>query len=273
MPRFIFHQPAMKENLRITTLQSSLQWENPRANLAMFSQKMECLTGRTDVIVLPEMFTTGFSMNAAALAEGMDGPTMQWIEQQATRLNAVVTGSFIAVEDGGYYNRLVWMQPGGIFATYDKRHLFTLAGEHKTYTVGEKKLVVEWLGWIICPLICYDLRFPVWSRNAEGYDLLIYMANWPDKRSHHWRQLLMARAIENQTYTIGVNRVGKDGNGHIYAGDTSIIDYSGKLIYRVSETGDVFTTILSLPAQRAYRHTLQFLPDRDGFFIALDKSE
>jgi omega-amidase len=267
MPRFIFHYPAMKETLRITTIQSSLHWESPRANLAMFAKKMDGLAGQTDVVVLPEMFTTGFSMNASALAEKMDGPTMQWLERQAARLNAVVTGSFIAEDEGRYHNRLVWMQPGGTYKTYDKRHLFTLAGEHNTYTAGIKKPIVECLGWKICPLICYDLRFPVWSRNAEGYDLLIYMANWPDKRGHHWRQLLVARAIENQSYVVGVNRMGEDENGHIYAGDTSVIDYSGRLIYRVSGAEDVFTTALSIPALKAYRRTLQFLPDRDDYRI------
>ncbi|MFQ5445602.1 MAG: amidohydrolase [Saprospiraceae bacterium] len=260
----------MKENLRITTVQSALHWENPAANLAMFTEKLKGLEEQTDVVILPEMFTTGFSMNATALAEEMDGPAMQWLEKQAARLGAVVTGSFIAEEEGRYYNRLVWMQPGGTFETYDKRHLFTLAGEHETYTAGIKKPAVEWQGWRICPLICYDLRFPVWSRNAEGYDLLIYMANWPGKRGFHWRQLLMARAIENQTFVVGVNRVGEDENGHVYAGDTSVIDYSGKLIYRVSGAEDVFTTALSLLAQKDYRRTLQFLPDRDDFHIVQD---
>ncbi len=260
----------MKENLRITTIQSKIHWENPGANLSMFAEKMNGLADNTDIVILPEMFTTGFSMNATALAEPMDGPTMRWLENTANHLGALVTGSFIAVEKGQYYNRLVWMQPGGTFKTYDKRHLFTLAGEHETYTAGTEKLIAEWLGWKICPLICYDLRFPVWSRNTSGYDLLIFMANWPDIRSYHWRQLLLARAIENQSYVVGVNRTGEDDNGHFYAGDTSVIDYSGRLIYRISGAEDVFTATLSMSAQKAYRDSLQFLPDRDDFHIARD---
>ena len=169
-------------NLHITTVQTNLQWEAPAANRAMFDSKLEPLAGQTDVVVLPEMFTTGFSMNAAALAENMNGTTLKWMTKQAARLNAVLTGSLIIQEDGNYYNRLVWMRPDGTYDTYDKRHLFTMADEHLTYTAGTERLITEWRGWRVCPLVCYDLRFPVWARNTEGYDLLIYTANWPIMR-------------------------------------------------------------------------------------------
>ncbi|MBI5916885.1 MAG: amidohydrolase [Bacteroidetes bacterium] len=257
----------MSDLLRISTIQASLEWENIAANLALFSKKMEGLVGQTDIVVLPEMFTTGFSMKPERLAEDMAGQTMRWLAAQARLLNAVVTGSFIAAEAGRYYNRLVWMRPDGTFEVYDKRHLFSPAGEHEAYAQGQKKLVTEWMGWKICPLICYDLRFPVWSRNVENYDLIIYVANWPEQRSHHWQQLLVARAIENQTYTVGVNRCGGDGNGLQYSGDTSVIDFSGKTLNQMTATEAVFTTTLCLKNLQAYRNDLQFLADRDNFEI------
>ncbi len=260
----------MKENLRITTVQTSLHWEDIEANLSMFSKKLESLAGQTDLVVLPEMFTTGFSMEPSKLAEGMSGKTMQWLQEQAKRLDAAVTGSFIATEGGKFFNRLVWMQPDGNFQTYDKRHLFTLAGEHEAYTAGRKKLLVEWQGWKFYPLICFDLRFPIWSRNAEGYDVLIYVANWPDRRSFHWQQLLVARAIENQTYVVGVNRVGKDEKGLTYSGDSSVVDFSGKTLYRASEIEAIFTSSLSAEMLNSYRKSLQFLADQDDVEIFLD---
>ena len=173
--------------MRITLVQSALHWENPEANRTMFAAKLAPLAGATDLVVLPEMFTTGFSMNAAKLAEDMQGPTLRWMREQAAGLGAALCGSFICSDAGKYYNRLVWMYPDGRMATYDKRHLFGLAGEHETYTAGAERLRVEWLGWRICPLICYDLRFPVWSRNRaeQPYDLLVYIANWPSRRAHH----------------------------------------------------------------------------------------
>ncbi|MBL7826527.1 MAG: nitrilase family protein, partial [Saprospiraceae bacterium] len=175
--------------MRISLIQSKLHWENSALNLRMFSEQLADLAGKTDLVVLPEMFTTGFSMHPQRLAETMDGPTMKWLSQTAQELDSAVTGSFICVENGKYYNRLVFMFPDGAYETYDKRHLFSLAGEEKVFTSGNKKLVVTWKGFRICPLICYDLRFPVWSRNLDvaPYDLLIYVANWPNRRSHHWR--------------------------------------------------------------------------------------
>lgn len=253
------------QNLRVTTIQSHLFWENKQQNLAMFDQKLQALKGQTDLIILPEMFTTGFSMNAAPLAEAMDGPTMQWLQKQAAAVEAVITGSFIVIENGQYYNRLVWMLPDGQYQTYDKRHLFTLAGEQHYYSAGQERLVVEYKNWKICPLICYDLRFPVWSRNTVDYDLLIYVANFPARRSHAWKSLLVARAIENQAYTVGLNRVGKDENDIYYSGDSMILDYAGQLRYQISHVEDIFTTTLSYKDLHTFRSKLNFLPDRDDF--------
>ena len=213
------------------------------------------------------MFSTGFSMAAERLAEDLDGPTMQWLSQQAVRSNAVITGSFIAREEDRFYNRLVWMQPDGSYQVYDKRHLFTLAGEEKTYTAGQKKQMIKYQGWKICPQICYDLRFPVWSRNVEDYDLLFYVANFPARRSAAWKALLRARAIENQAYTIGVNMVGSDGNEIYYSGDSSVIDYDGTILYQIAHLEDTFTFTLDRQKLMDFRSKLQFLPDRDQFEI------
>ena len=276
--------------MRVSLVQTTLHWENPVANREMLGRTLAALRGHTDLVVLPEMFTTGFTMNAAALAEPMDGPTVEWLRTLARDLDAAVTGSFIclpteasAKEDiststdataDTYFNRLVWMYPDGRCEVYDKRHLFGLAGENLSYTAGKKRLVVEWLGWRICPLICYDLRFPVWSRNrASGanpekksaYDLLIFVANWPERRSHHWRSLLVARAIENQAFTIGVNVVGKDGNGYEYLGDSALIDFAGQPVVQISRQEGVFTAKLSMEDLSNYRQQLPFLSDSDYF--------
>ena len=254
-------------NLRVSLVQSSLFWEDISKNLTELSSKIVGLKGKTDLIILPEMFTTGFSMNAALLAEEMDGSTMKWLKKMAGELACAITGSFIAKEAGGYFNRLVFMQPDGEYFTYDKRHLFTLAKEQHTYQQGRERLIVKWKGWSICPLICYDLRFPVWSRNTENYDLLIYVANWPETRSLHWTSLLKARAIENQSYTIGVNRVGEDYKGFIYSGDSTLIDYSGTTIYSTTKAENIFTTVLSKENQVNYRSKFDFLSDQDSFQI------
>lgn len=255
--------------MRLTIVQSALHWEQPDANRLMFAQKLAALRGRTDVVVLPEMFSTGFSMNAAALAEPMSGPTVRWMRTLANDLNAAVTGSFICSEDGRHFNRLAWAFPDGRVEIYDKKHLFGLSGEHEHYDSGQHRLVLEWLGWRICPLICYDLRFPVWSRNSNNlhYDLLIYVANWPSRRAHHWRSLLTARAIENQCFVVGVNIFGKDGNGLEYTGDSAVIDFAGHPICQISGQEGVFTADLSLPDLRTYRQQLPFLQDADAFTL------
>lgn len=255
------------ENLRITLLQTFLHWEDKAANLRQFDQKLAPLAGKTDLIILPEMFTTGFSMNAAALAEGMQDRTMLWLTQKAATLQAVITGSFIAEQDGKFFNRLVWMRPDGSYDTYDKRHLFTYAQEHHHYTPGNERLLVELKGWKILPLVCYDLRFPVWSRNVQDYDLLLYVANFPERRSHAWKSLLVARAIENLAYTIGVNRVGNDGNDIYYAGDSVVLNFAGQSLYQISHLEDIFTTTLSYQALQEFRQRFAFLNDRDDFTI------
>lgn len=255
------------ENLRVALLQSFLYWEDKIANLQQFTEKLAPLAGNTDLVVLPEMFTTGFSMNAAKLAESMDDRTMQWLATQAKKLDSVITGSFIAKENGNYFNRLVWMRPDGTYNSYDKRHLFTYAEEHLHYAAGKNHLLVELKGWKILPLICYDLRFPVWSRNTQDYDLLIYVANFPERRSHAWKSLLVARAIENQAYTIGVNRVGKDGNNIHHSGDSCVIDYAGQIIQLVSQVEKTCTMCLSYSDQMAFRQRFAFLQDRDSFLM------
>lgn len=254
-------------NLKITAIQTTLFWEDVSANLDCLEKKLAALVDSTDIIILPEMFSTGFSMTPAKFAEAPKGKTLAWLKKQAQKTKAVITGSYIVKEAGNYFNRLVWMQPDGIFQTYDKRHLFSLSEEPKHYTAGEKKLIVEYKGWKICPLICYDLRFPVWSRNVENYDLLIYVANWPEKRAHHWRSLLMARAIENQSYTVGVNRVGNDGNDFYHAGDTSLIDFAGNILLHTAHVEGAHTIELDYQKQQAFRQRFQFLADKDTFEI------
>ncbi len=201
------------DNFLVTLVQSHLDWEAPQSNLDRFTALMEPLAGKTDLIILPEMFTTGFAMQPAPLAESSDGPTLEWMKKMARQLKAVVTGSIIAEEAGKYYNRLYWVEPGGRILHYDKRHLFGMAGEGDHYASGQERLIIDYEGWRICPLICYDLRFPVWSRNTEEIDLLIYVANWPETRANDWCTLTTARAIENQCYVAAVNRIGEDGNG------------------------------------------------------------
>ena len=222
------------QNISLSLIQTPLHWENPKKNLELFSAKIEQIKDQTDLIVLPEMFTSGFSMDPAKAAEPMDGTAVEWMRRTAAERDCVVTGSLAVVEGNRYFNRLVWMRPDGTFSQYDKYHLFSFAGENKHYTRGTGKLIVELKGWKIMPLICYDLRFPIWSRNAwdpdKGfdYDVLLYVANWPESRSHAWRVLLMARAVENQSYVVGLNRIGVDGNGVSHSGDSAVIDPTGE---------------------------------------------
>ncbi len=250
------------DHLRISLVQADLAWENPAQNRLAFAERLQDLRGKTDLIVLPEMFTTGFSMATRKLAEPMDGPTLQWMKKMAGELNAVLTGSLIIREKGHFYNRLIWMRPDGNSSWYDKRHLFTLAGEHKHYSAGQRHLFARIGDWTILPLICYDLRFPVWSRNTRAYDLLIYVANFPAVRSTAWNALLPARAIENVCYTAGVNRIGTDGNDIYYQGDTSLYDFAGRQIYRCSHRENVFTTTLSRSKLLSFRAKFPFLNDR-----------
>ena len=253
-------------DLKITLIQSDLDWENSSKNRTAFQKKIELIDQPTDIVILPEMFTTGFTMNSIALAEEMDGPSMTWMANQADAANAVIVGSLIIKEGQHYFNRLIWMFPGGMYHTYDKRHLFAMAGEHEHYTQGEERLIVEYNGWKVCPMICYDLRFPVWARNQDDYDLLIYIANWPNKRSYDWCTLLKARAIENQAYVVGVNRVGRDKNGHEYNGDSCVIGPGWeKELFHFEKEEVVHTTTLSSSHLQEVREKLPFLIDRDDF--------
>lgn len=255
--------------LKIALVQADLVWEDAARNRAKFEQLLSQVSPEADIIVLPEMFTTGFSMNPQPLAETMDGQTVQWMQEQARKKRAVVTGSVI-IEEGGtrYYNRLIWATPDGELKHYDKRHLFTLAGEQHSYTAGEAQLLINYKGWKIMPLICYDLRFPVWSRNQFQYDLLLYVANFPDKRGFAWRHLLQARAIENQTYTIGLNRVGTDGNGIYYAGDSMLVNYDGRIHTHLAPREMVQEVVIRKEPQDTFRQKLAFLPDQDRFTIS-----
>ncbi len=249
--------------LRISLVQADLSWENPEQNRAAFAERLKDLVGETDLIVLPEMFTTGFSMRAKQLAEPLEGPTLRWMQKQAEKLQAVLTGSLIIREKGYCYNRLLWVRPDGSYSWYDKKHLFTLAGEDQHYSPGKNHLFARIGEWTVLPLICYDLRFPSWSRNTNNYDLLLYVANFPSARSHAWNSLLQARAIENVCYVVGVNRIGTDGNGIPYQGDSSLYNYAGKQIYRCTDREDVFTTTLSRDELLGFRAKFPFLEDAD----------
>ncbi|WP_432412615.1 amidohydrolase [Rasiella sp. SM2506] len=255
-----------KDQLYITIIQSHLHWENPEANRTMFEEKIRDVINKTDLIVLPEMFTTGFTMNAEPNAEEETGLTVSWLKKLAKEKNCAITGSIIVKDNGLFYNRLYFITAEEAVETYTKKHTFTLAGEHKTYTAGQNKVIIDYKGWRICPLVCYDLRFPVWARNTEDYDLLLYVANWPEKRITAWDTLLKARAIENMSYCVGVNRVGLDGNGHNYIGHSAAYDVLGEHVSTQDyETEFVETIALSKKHIEDNRSHLQFLNDRDVF--------
>jgi len=268
----------MMNDLTVSLVQTPLHWHQPAANLAQLADLLASALsgpGLTDLIVLPEMFTTGFSMAAPAQAEPYPGPTLRWMQTQAAYYDAVVTGSVLTEEAGRYYNRLLWVRPDGTHSTYDKRHLFRLAGEHEVYTPGTNQLLEEWRGWRIRPLICYDLRFPVWSRNNphEPYDLLLYVANWPQARAEIWRTLLRARAIENMAYTVGVNRLGRDGAGLDYSGQSALLDIQGDYLAQAGNLQVVLTHTLQAAPLQAYRNQLPFLLDADEFCLSSGQRE
>lgn len=261
--------------LALSIIQSNIRWEDKEKNLAHFSKKIAAIDKNTDIIVLPEMFSTGFSMNSSELAEKMQGgETMAWLKQQAFNKNAVLVCSFIVQEKNNYFNRLIWMQPNGEFYYYDKKHLFTMAKEHKSFSRGKNRLVVHYKGWRFCPLICYDLRFPMWSRNAvfnsskanSEFDCLIYIANWPTVRINHWDKLLEARAIENQCYVVGVNRIGIDENKLVYSGNSAVINPKGeKISTTLPNIESVETIFLSLDELNEYRLKFPVIDDADDF--------
>lgn len=268
--------------LNITTIQTNLYWEDKTANLRMFEEKISSINDKMEIVVLPEMFSTGFSMKPESLAEKMDGATIEWMKKIAASRNIILTGSVIIEDDGNYYNRLIWMQPNGQYGYYDKRHRFAYAGEDLHYAAGKKRMIASVKGWRINLLVCYDLRFPVWSRQAvysripggDGtgpgepeYDMLIYVANWPERRVHAWKTLLQARAIENQCYVVGVNRTGNDGNNIQYSGESMIIDAMGEILYGKVNEEDIFTIALEKEKLDEIRMKLPFLKDADRFFI------
>ena len=257
----------MKETLNITLIQSNLFWEDVDANLSHFDVLLSDVK-KTDIILLPEMFNTAFCLEATHLAETMEGKTISYMKEIAKKKNCAITGTLMVKENGKVYNRLVWILKDGAIYTYDKHHLFSLLKEEKYITKGAGRLIIELDGWKICPLICYDLRFPVFSRNNVDYDILIYLANWPIKRIDAWDTLLKARAIENLAYTIGVNRVGEDGNGIAFNGHSKVFDAFGKELFSATESKDEVLQInLSLDDLKLKRRQMSFLQDRDEFTL------
>ena len=253
--------------MKIALIQANLIWENPKANRDIFENKINEINESVDLIVLPEMFTTGFTMSPNAVAESMQGETVLWMQSLAKAKNAAITGSVVIEEDSNFYNRMLFVFPSGEIQYYDKRHLFTLAGEDRVYSRGAQKIIIDYLGWKICPLVCYDLRFPVFSRNTEDYDLLIYVASWPKTRIHAWDTLLNARSIENMCYLVGVNRIGKDNNGYEYIGHSQAIDCLGEYLIDPQEEEGVFIATLDKSKLIEVRKKLNFLNDRDTFEI------
>jgi omega-amidase len=265
-------------SLTFTIIQTTLHWEDAAANRQMLKEKIRGIQGKTEVVILPEMFSTGFSMRPEILAEQMDGETVAWMKRVAAERKIILTGSAMIKVNNQYMNRLVWMLPNGQMGVYDKRHLFAYANEHEHYRPGNKRLIASVKGWKINLMVCYDLRFPVWSRQAphaastQGleYDVLMYVANWPEKRSHMWKTLLQARAIENQCFCIGVNRVGNDGNGVAYSGDSMIVNPLGEVLYHKAHDEDVYTITLQKDELITIREKMPFWKDADPFIIVPD---
>lgn len=265
-------------SITFTLVQTALHWEDKWANLQMLEEKIRGIKEKTQVVVLPEMFSTGFSMKPEQLAETMGGETVQWMGRMAAEKRVILTGSVIIEDGGNYYNRLIWMLPNGQYGFYDKRHRFAFAGEDQHYTAGNERFIASANGWKINLLVCYDLRFPVWARQSPSkdksrgeaeYDVLVYVANWPEKRSLAWKTLLQARAIENQCYVIGVNRVGTDGNGIAHSGDSTVVDPLGEILYHKKDEEDAFTITLEKEHLNSVREKFPFLQDGDEFQIVV----
>ncbi|MEN2402090.1 nitrilase family protein [Flavobacterium sp. MC2016-06] len=253
--------------MKIALIQSDLYWENASQNRSNFEIKIQQIDSEVNLIVLPEMFSTGFTMNATAVGETMQGETISWMQSIAKQRKCALTGSLIIVENEQYYNRMVFVFPSGEIQYYNKRHLFTLAGEDKFYTSGDQKVIVDYLDWKICLQVCYDLRFPVFARNVENYDLLLYIANWPKVRTNAWDALLKARAIENLSYALGVNRLGLDANNYEHIGHSQVVDFLGNYILEPQETEAVFVVELDKNIMLETRKKLDFLSDQDQFEI------
>ncbi|HRN78799.1 MAG TPA: amidohydrolase [Ferruginibacter sp.] len=259
----------MFPDIRVSAVQTDLFWEDKNANLKMLENKIVALRGQTEIVILPEMFSTGFSMNPSGLAEPEWGKTMQWMKRLSAENKLIITGSLMMDDDEAHYNRLIWMLPNGTFGYYNKRHLFGFAGERAHYSPGNARFIASVNGWKIQLQICYDLRFPVWARHsspeAPEFDVLVYVANWPEKRNTAWKSLLIARAIENQCYVVGVNRVGKDGNGIYHSGDSMIIDPLGQVLRQAAHEETILTEALSYENLQQCRHQFPFLRDGDAF--------
>jgi len=256
----------MEKELKVALIQTNLVWENPEKNREYFTEKIGQISGSINLIILPEMFTSGFTMDAEKVAETMQGETVTWMQNMAAKTGAALVGSLVISEAHKYYNRLLFVEPSGKITSYNKRHAFTLVGEENTYCEGTEKVIIDYKGWKICPLICYDLRFPVWARNTENYDVLIYVANWPKPRISAWDTLLKARAIENMSYCIGVNRVGVDGVNCEYPGHSAVYDVLGNQV-SVAKPNEEDIQIITLEKRHveAYRNKFKFLNDRDTF--------
>lgn len=256
----------MQNSLKVAGVQIELIWEDASVNRTRFAELIHNL--EVDLVVLPEMFSTGFTMNPRGVAEDMNGPTVRWMKESAISNNFAIMGSLVIIEDDCYYNRLIFAHPDGTIDTYDKKHLFTLAGEDVEYKAGTERLLVDYKGWKICPLICYDLRFPVWARNVEDYDLLVYVANWPSPRVQAWDALLKARAIENMSYCVGVNRVGVDVNEYEYSGHSGAYDFLGQEVHKTTPLKEeVFIVTLDKETQNKAREKFNFLNDKGSFTI------
>ena len=253
--------------MKIAIIQAPLFWENPKENRIYFEGKINSISENTDLIVLPEMFTTGFTMRPELVAETMQGETVIWLQELAKVKNCAITGSVVIKENNNFYNRMLFIFPSGEIQFYDKKHLFTLAGEDKVYTSGKQKVIVNYLDWKICLQVCYDLRFPAFSRNSEDYDLMIYVASWPKIRTNAWDALLKARAIENMSYVIGVNRIGEDDNGYQYIGHSQVVDFLGEYVIEPAESENIFMAELDKEKMISTRQKLGFLDDRDHFEI------
>lgn len=258
----------MDRFLNIVLIQTDIIWQNSIENLKNYSKIIREIKEEADVVILPEMFTTGFSMQPKNIAEKMDGNTVQWMIETSKKTNTAICGSVIIEEESKFFNRFLFVHPSGEIDYYNKKHLFTLAGEDKTYTAGENKLIINYKGWKICPLVCYDLRFPVWSRNVESYDILLYVANWPKARIHAWDTLLTARSIENMCFTIGVNRVGVDGNNLEYNGHSAVYNCLGdRLISALPDKEELIRFVFDKAHISEIRTKLNFLNDKDTFEI------
>jgi predicted amidohydrolase len=255
--------------LAVSIVQADLQWHDASSNRDWFSNVLNEIEDNVDLIVLPEMFTTGFTMDAAAYAESMDGVSVAWMKKMAAEKNASVCGSLIIAERNRFYNRFVCVDPTGQEITYDKRHLFRLADEQQHFAAGNKTVTFEINGWRICPMVCYDLRFPAWSRNRDNYDLLLYVANWPSRRHYAWETLLRARAIENLCYVVGVNRTGLDGNDVPYAGGSAIIDFAGQELANLNDKAGVVARTLDFESLQNFRNRFAFHKDADDFSIVV----